>query len=244
MKITHIYHSGFSVELEQAALLFDWYQGELPELPKDRPLYVFVSHSHSDHYSPAVWDLKDRFPDVTYIIDRSVVRMDRQAADAAKSARTFVVEERNEYPIPAQDSSKDGAGSGVYVHTIHSTDMGVAFYVECSGAHIFHAGDLNVWYWKNEPHKENLASMIGCHNAYSELEGAEIDAAFVPLDPRLEENAPRGLQMFMECLGAKAVFPMHYWDRKDEAMAYLEDERLKPYRKLLHFEDTAEVEPF
>ena len=31
MKITHIYHSGFVIELERTVLIFDWYEGDLPE---------------------------------------------------------------------------------------------------------------------------------------------------------------------------------------------------------------------
>ena len=49
MRVTHIYHSGFAVELPACTLLFDWYTGELPQLRRDLPLVVFVSHEHSDH---------------------------------------------------------------------------------------------------------------------------------------------------------------------------------------------------
>ena len=49
MTITYINHSGFFVELDTVCLLFDWWKGELPELP-DKPLLVFVSHRHADHF--------------------------------------------------------------------------------------------------------------------------------------------------------------------------------------------------
>jgi L-ascorbate metabolism protein UlaG (beta-lactamase superfamily) len=57
MRITHIYHSGFAVELASCNLLFDWYTGELPALSADVPLAVFVSYEHSDHYNLAIWGL-------------------------------------------------------------------------------------------------------------------------------------------------------------------------------------------
>ena len=66
MKITHIYHSAFLVTMEESVLLFDWYKRSLPEIPADKKLYVFCSHSHEDHYSPQIWDLQKRHPDVTY----------------------------------------------------------------------------------------------------------------------------------------------------------------------------------
>ena len=46
MKITYLRHSGFLVELEQVWLLFDYYRGEIPEFPKGKKGYVFVSHRH------------------------------------------------------------------------------------------------------------------------------------------------------------------------------------------------------
>ena len=50
MKVTFILHSCYHVELEGCCLLFDYYEGEVPE--SDKPLYVFASHSHEDHFSP------------------------------------------------------------------------------------------------------------------------------------------------------------------------------------------------
>ena len=55
MKITHIYHSGFVIELERTVLIFDWYEGDLPEFDPDKKVYVFVTHCKADHYSPRIW---------------------------------------------------------------------------------------------------------------------------------------------------------------------------------------------
>ena len=55
MKVTFIEHSGFMVEMEQNVLLFDYYQGEIPSFDGSKTLYVFASHSHADHYDPAIW---------------------------------------------------------------------------------------------------------------------------------------------------------------------------------------------
>ena len=33
------------------------YEGKLPKLPEDKRLYVFASHSHPDHFSPAIFQL-------------------------------------------------------------------------------------------------------------------------------------------------------------------------------------------
>ena len=55
MKVTFIYHSAFLVELERCSLLFDWYGGDLPKIDRTKPLYVFASHHHGDHYSPEIF---------------------------------------------------------------------------------------------------------------------------------------------------------------------------------------------
>lgn len=48
MKITYIHHSSFMAELDHAALLFDYFEGEIPEVHGDKPLFVFASHRHGD----------------------------------------------------------------------------------------------------------------------------------------------------------------------------------------------------
>ena len=55
MKITYIGHSGFAVETEKAALIFDYYTGDIPAFDPDVPLYVFVSHRHRDHFNPDIF---------------------------------------------------------------------------------------------------------------------------------------------------------------------------------------------
>ena len=41
MKITHICHSCFLVELSHTLLLFDYFQGPLPVLDSEKALFVF-----------------------------------------------------------------------------------------------------------------------------------------------------------------------------------------------------------
>ena len=142
----------------------------------------------------------------------------------------------------------------ITIRTLISTDMGVAFYVETEGKRIYHAGDLNVWFWNDEPMEDNIASEKKCReemrlladairpacaeerSGQAKEESRLLDAAFVPLDPRLEEHAPRCMAAFMEILGAGIVFPMHYWERETETRAYLTDERISAYTPLICFD--------
>ena len=235
MKITHLYHSGFAVELEECVLIFDWYTGDLPAFPADKALYVLVSHKHQDHYGRCIWPLQDRYPNITYILDKDVPLGPHKGQDNVHRVR--------------RDQSYDiGA---LHVRTLRSTDTGVAFYVEAEGRRIYHSGDLNVWYWDDEPLTDNNSQERRCRQALEGLkvylsdrprrstpEGFDLDVGFFPLDPRLGEHAPMGMALFAEILCCAVLVPMHYWDRQVEAMAYTEDARLAAVRDRLRFDDS------
>ena len=38
MKITYIHHSSFMAELDHAVLLFDYFEGNIPETDREKPL--------------------------------------------------------------------------------------------------------------------------------------------------------------------------------------------------------------
>jgi hypothetical protein len=63
----------------------------------------------------------------------------------------------------------------------------------------------------------------------------------IPLDPRLGENAPKAIEEFFRNVHCRMLFPMHYWNRRAEAAAYLEDDRLTPYRQQIFFGRQAEI---
>ena len=50
MKITYIHHSAFLVETESAYLLFDYFQGKLPEFSEEKPLYVCQSQTSGSFF--------------------------------------------------------------------------------------------------------------------------------------------------------------------------------------------------
>jgi L-ascorbate metabolism protein UlaG (beta-lactamase superfamily) len=57
MKATYWRHSGFSVETENATLLFDYIGGGF--VRGEKPVIAFVSHDHSDHLMPGIEKLGD-----------------------------------------------------------------------------------------------------------------------------------------------------------------------------------------
>ncbi|MBO5292945.1 MAG: MBL fold metallo-hydrolase [Lachnospiraceae bacterium] len=221
MKITHLYHSGFSVELEQSVLIFDWYQGMLPLFDPEKEIYVFVSHKHPDHYSTKIWELASLYPKIHFILHRGICKQ--------PPAETVFVTAHREYAV-----------GSLQFHTLLSTDTGVAYLVQVEGKTIYHAGDLNLWYWEGESETENKWQ-IGTYQAeINRLKNTPIDVAFLTLDPRQKKNAVLGMQYFLKQITVLLAIPMHYWDEKEKAKAYLETEALLPYRSKICFDDEIE----
>ena len=221
MKINHIYHSGFVIELESTVLIFDWYSGELPDFDPGKKVFVFVSHGHADHYSPRIWTLRGRYEKICYILDCCT-------APEQKGENIFHVQPGRHYRI-----------KNTLVYAIRSNDEGVAYVVSAEGYNFFHAGDLNIWHWKDAQDDQNAYSLKIYRRQIEKISGWRFDAAMLPLDPRLEENAPMAIEEFMRTIGCGHLFPMHYWNRRRDAAVYLEDERLLPFRDRICFQKEA-----
>jgi len=190
MRVKYLGHSGFFVETESAGLLFDYYTGALPE-PGEKPLYVFVSHGHHDHFNPAVFSLDA----AAYIL-----------SDDIELHRPDVV-------FMAPDTERDV--DALHIRTLRSTDEGVAFLVTVDGETIYHAGDLHLWLWGEEDTPEEAEAMTKAYRTEMEkLRGAAIDVAFLPLDGRQSaEQYWQGLDYAARTLDIGRIFPMHLWGR-------------------------------
>lgn len=207
MKITYIHHSSFLVETEAAYLLFDYFQGKLPEISQEKPLYVFASHRHPDHFSKVIFELEEQHPDIHYILAFDI--WSKRVPDPCK--------DKTEFLKPGQVLD-DGR---LKVEGFKSTDEGVAFWCTVDGLEIYPAGDLNHWYWDGEDSQWNKNMTKAYREEIAKMHGRTADAAFLPLDPRLGEYFYLGIDDFMKEVDAKHIFPMHFWGEYDVA------ERLK-----------------
>ena len=201
MKVTFIYNSAFLVELERCSLLFDWYGGDLPKIDRTKPLYVFASHHHGDHYSPEIFS-RFGMDNVWYIL-ATCIRL------SAKRKADLGIQEDHVFRMPARSSL---ALDGLHIKTYRSTDAGVAFLVEAEGKTLFHAGDLQWWHWEEEPKAWNTAMEKDFKTECAKLQGIPIDVAFLVLDPRQEDAFWWGFDWWMRHLEIKTVFPMHSWE--------------------------------
>ena len=199
MKIDYLGHSGFLMETDSAILLFDYYIGDLSLLdgkPDDKPLFVFVSHAHGDHFNPKIFSLASGGRSVKYILSFDI----RGNAAVKKHADILYADADNAYEI-------EGLGT---VRTLFSTDEGVAFLVSMPGETVFHAGDLNWWDWPGEEPEWLAEQKTVFQREIGKLAGTHIDAACVVLDDRLEENFAEGMSWFLTVCDPEYVLPMHF----------------------------------
>lgn len=198
MKVTYIHHSGFLVETEDCYYIFDYYRGDIPELDKSREVVVFCSHFHQDHFNPRIFEILDD-RGMTY---QAVLAKDISKRKYPPGVRVTTVYHDKTYVLD----------SGTQVSTLLSNDSGVAFIVKTREGTIYHAGDLNDWYWEGEPEADNRQMVARYCAEMNKIKGIHFDIAFVPLDPRQESHYADGILYFLKNIDCNAVFPMHYWD--------------------------------
>ena len=217
VKITHIYHSGFVIELDRTVLIFDWYDGRLPDFDPLKTVVVFVTHGCPDHYSPRIWELNETHRRILYVLDCCT-------APERKGDNILHVQPGRHYEF-----------GRLLIYTICTNENGVAYVVSADGQNFFHAGDLNVLRGTGATDDENAYSERIYRRQLEKISSWDIDAAMLPLDPGLGEDAPRAIDDYMRIVGCRHLFPMHYWNKTAEAAEYLDDERLLPYRDKICF---------
>lgn len=204
LKVYYIYHSCFLVETENYLIIFDYFKNSNKSIDNgisliekifnsDKKILVFSSHSHYDHYNKEIFSWKNKNREIEYILSDDIVPQDT-------TKKYHLVKEDEEIKIDK-----------VKIKTYGSTDLGVSFLVEIDKMKIFHAGDLNWWYWKDdteseEKHMRDLYQMIVSKISIDR----DIDVAFFPVDPRLEEFCYLGGEYFAENVKPKVMIPMHF----------------------------------
>lgn len=209
--VTYYHHSGFTVEIGETLMVFDYWRGENGELDEDTQLseqdfegfkriLVFVSHDHEDHLDEIIysWDTR-RFP-ITYII----------AWDSAEDKRGRRVQPGDKLEI-----------GDVEVRVFSSTDKGVSFYVTTGGLSVFHAGDLNLWHWREESSLREIAQAErDFYDAMVPIERLPIDIAMFPVDPRMGGLYDAGANYFVMAAKPRLFIPMHWQGRTEVATSF------------------------
>ena len=206
ISVEYLGGSGFLVSLGDIGMLFDA-SGTGPDkrklpakesLARFRKLYVFVSHHHDDHFSPTIYDLCGA--DATYILGFDVPQPHRGVRMSPGDEQSF---------------------GSVSVHAYGSTDEGVSFLVRFAGITLFHAGDLNLWHWRQESTlREIEAAEKDFYDALEPLKNERIDVAMFPVDPRQGLMYDAGANHFILTEKPRVFIPMHWQDRPEVAIDF------------------------
>jgi len=203
-KITHLFHSSVTVETKNHFLVFD-YCDPRPnfmlssdsllsnESFKDKEnIFVFVTHSHGDHFDPIILDWDSENTPITYIFSDDVV------IENLKS---------NYYFMKKYESKRF---KSIHVTTYGTTDIGLSFLVEVDGLTIYHGGDLNWWHWKSDAKDIQIKEERDFKYEVDKLQSNRIDIAFIPVDPNLEEYYYLGGEYFAKTIKPSIIIPMHF----------------------------------
>lgn len=198
--VWYLGHSGWAVRTSTHLLVFDYFKGDrLSDSPglangsispaelKDVKIIVFTSHSHGDHYLPAIFDWKKDLPDITYVMG-------------------FFPRDKDGFVQLASHESRNIGGAEITA--IVSNDSGQGFLVTVDGVTICHPGDhANRKRDFSEPYKEEIDFMAGLNRP--------VDVLFTPVTGCNfgDVVAVRmGAFYSIKKLRPRAVFPMHAGD--------------------------------
>lgn len=224
MQVYYLSNSGYAIFLENKMLVFDYYKDTTldkekgvssgvirkEDLENKEQVYVFVSHSHPDHFNPVIFDWQKYNKNTHYMLDEGI-----------KSARRL----SNEADISFFKKGTEFYNGDIFIKAFGSTDTGVSFYIEVDGKKIFHAGDLNCWHWEDEADPEySTRARRDFHEQIEDIkkEIDEVDLAFFPVDIRLGSKHDEGAKYFIKEVKPKILIPMHT-DKMDGLKRFKEE---------------------
>lgn len=149
MKIYYVYHSCFIVETDNSFFMFDYFKNKQDKqenfdfnkllkqiIKSSKPLYVFASHSHQDHFNQSIFALTEEKSNTYYILSSDIKLYNN-------IDNIYVAKQNTENKI-----------NNLTINTFGSTDEGVSFLIDDKVTRIFHAGDLNWWKWPDDTEEE------------------------------------------------------------------------------------------
>ena len=216
--VTYFHHSGFSVAVEYTLLIFDYWRGENGELNESaqireqdfegfKKILVFVTHDHEDHFDEVIytWD-HVKYP-ISYIVSDDLP-----------------IGKRGKRVKPGDRLQMDG----VDIMVFSSTDKGVSFYVTVGNVRVFHAGDLNLWHWREESTLREIAQAEkDFYQAMAPIEHLPIDICMFPVDPRMGGLYDAGANYFVMAVKPRLFIPMHWQGRAEVAQNFARKGRTK-----------------
>lgn len=219
IKINYLYHSGFTVETEKHLMIFDYYKDSVDhgekgistgaisetDLSTDKKIIVFSTHGHEDHFNPIILEWENKRKDIIYVLS-SDIKLDKKA--------------ENIKVVSAYEEIEIGE---MHIKAFGSTDIGISLLIDVEGVEIFHAGDLNWWYWWDDTEEEIKRMEAAFKGEISKIKESNLDIAFFPVDQRLKHNYCLGAKYFIQEIEPKVLVPMHFGEVYDTTKQFKEE---------------------
>ncbi len=226
IKVKYLYNSGFAIDFDKYYIVLDYEKGKL-DLPKDKKIIFVVSHSHADHYNPAIFSMPGS-EKASYVISDDVESCNvygdgkfiKLTDSAAETERKKIIYNPKRCFRAKPDMNFEFAG--LDWNTFKSTDLGISTLFSVNGVSFFHAGDLTAWKWPNTPIQEQKKEVADYEAILDDIANYPVDIAFAPLDPRLMENAYLGSIMLIKKLNPQLFIPMHFRETPQITRAFKE----------------------
>lgn len=220
--LTYVWHDCFIYRSGSCIIVFDYWRERdsrfdrepsfLPMLRESGlPVYVLVSHHHKDHFNRNIFAWAAEVPDIHYIISKDTARSVNYLLKSGSTYRGPLRVDADKVTVMRPgDEFRDGR---IYVHAFASTDTGNSYAVETGGKRLFHAGDLNVWMWKDESTPAEVAAAIrdfevildDIHRYYREF-----DVVMFPVDARIGRDWWEGAFRLLHTTYVENFVPMHF----------------------------------
>ncbi len=200
--VWYLGHCGWAVKTGNSMLIFDYYKpGRSPNEPclanghidpleiKDLNVYVFVTHSHFDHYNKEILNWKNSVKNIKFIF--------------GWKPKDDVENNPEHYYMSGRDSKRIN-GLEIFTHTALDAVPGAAFLVKTDGLKIYHSGDHgNLGRELRKPFTDEIEYMSGKEK--------NIDIAFIggmygmSLEPMMFK---------IKNISSQLTFPQHANDRE------------------------------
>ena len=221
IELNYIFHSGFALVAEECVIVFDYWMdpsGVVKRTLREnagKPVYVFASHFHEDHFNREIFQWKSEWPNTrfTYILSKDILKHRRaQRTDAdVWMAKGSIWED-----------------ALLKVTATGSNDSGVSWVIETDGLRIFHAGDLCNWYARFLA--DGSAKDGPCYSTEFDMQidpvaeekrflgelkdvkkvADSFDLVMFPVDGRIGNGYTRGARQFIDRFQVRMFVPMHF----------------------------------
>jgi hypothetical protein len=210
--ITYFYQSTFAVALGKTLLIFSYHENN--ELAKsiairDRDLenfnniVVFSPSPSAEHFDNVIFNWKQSYP-ISYVLEEGCRKRSPRNSNIrfCKAGDAFSI-------------------ADVKVQVFDAAGQGLCFLVNTHSTSIFHAGDLNLWHWRDDREPLEIAKTEKAYyDAVEKIPREPLDICMFPLDPNQGSLFEAGANHIIMTLKPKLFLPMHFGAHFDMVRDY------------------------